>query len=358
MVTHRSVTTPSDVPALLNPPPVEQLLDEAVVLGLPMNTRFRATEKREVMLLRGPVGWAEFSPFPEYGSEESARWLAAAVEAGWHGWPEPVRNSVPINATVPAVTAEQVPEVLARFGDGVGTVKIKVAEPGQTTEDDLARVSAVHQVLPEAGLRVDANAGWSHEQALDALSRIAELLGDQGLEYAEQPVAGIEGLARLREALDARGVPIRLAADEAIRKETDPLALARAGAADLAVVKVQPLGGVSRAMSIVAASGLDAVVSSALESSVGLAAGVALAAALPELPFACGLGTAALLTEDVVAEPWVPRDGQLVPGFAPTPDPERFAALRLSPERTAWWQQRLDDAHQVLNRAAEARFRS
>lgn len=328
------------------PPPVEELLDGAVVVGLPMNTRFRGTTLREVMLLRGPYGWAEFSPFPEYDAVEASRWLAAAVEAGWRGWPEPVRESIPVNATVPAVTAEQVPGVLSRFGEGITAVKIKVAESGQSTDDDLARVRAVHRERPEVGLRIDANAGWKHDEAVEALSRIAEITE---LEYAEQPVPGIEGLARLREALAERGVSTRLAADEAIRKETDPLAVARAGAADLAVVKVQPLGGVRRALSIVEAAGLDAVVSSALDSSVGLAGGVALAAALPRLPYACGLGTAALFADDVVADPWVPHHGALAVRPAPEPDPRALERLRLPAEREQWWRQRLIHAHRVLS---------
>ncbi|MGO1181751.1 MAG: o-succinylbenzoate synthase [Micrococcaceae bacterium] len=335
----------SVVPELPAPPPLEELLAEAVVVGLPMNTRFRGTTLRQVMLLRGPRGWAEFSPFPEYDAVESSRWLAAAVEAGWQGWPAGVRDWIPVNATVPAVAAQDVPEVLARYGESISAVKIKVAESGQQLSDDLDRVAAVRDALPDAGLRIDANAGWDHDTALEALSRIAEITE---LEYAEQPVPGIEGLARLREALAARGIETRLAADEAIRKETDPLAVARAGAADLAVVKVQPLGGVRRALGIVEAAGLDAVVSSALDSSVGLAGGVALAAALPELPFACGLGTAALFADDVVVEPWIPRGGGIAVRPAPEPDVGALERLRLPEETQRWWRERLTAAHTVL----------
>lgn len=331
----------------LSLPGVDDLLRDAVVVAQPMHTRFRGTTVREAMLLRGPAGWAEFSPFPEYGPAESARWLAAAIEAGWHGWPAPVRDAVPVNATVPAVAPEDVGRVLESFG-AVPAVKVKVAERGQDVEDDVARVAEVRRLLPAAALRVDANQGWDHGTALTALGRLAPY----GLEYAEQPVAGIEGLARLREALDAAGIPVPLAADESVRRESDPLAVARAGAADLVVVKVQPLGGVRRALAIVQAAGLDAVVSSALDTSVGVAAGVALAACLPRLPHACGLGTVALFARDVAEPPWVPEAGRLRPGPAPVPVARQ--ALRAGEDRQRWWRERLRAAWEVLDSAPSA----
>ncbi|QCU77395.1 O-succinylbenzoate synthase [Citricoccus sp. SGAir0253] len=331
----------------LSLPGPEELLEHAVVVALPMRTRFRGTTVREAMLLRGPAGWAEFSPFPEYGADEAARWLAAAVEAGWHGWPAPVRGEVPVNATVPAVPAAGVGRVLEAFGP-VAAVKVKVAEPGQGLEEDVARVAEVRRLAPDVALRVDANAAWDHGTALAALGRLSAY----GLEYAEQPVAGIEGMARLREALHRAGPAVPLAADESVRRETDPVAVARAGAADLVVVKVQPLGGVRRALGIVEAAGLDAVVSSALDTSVGIAAGVALAAALPRLPHACGLGTVALFTRDAVDPPWVPDAGRLRPaagpGDRPAPDAAALGALRADEERQRWWRSRLRAAHAVL----------
>lgn len=328
----------------LSLPGIDELLDGAVVVAQPMHTRFRGTSVREAMLLRGPVGWAEFSPFPEYGAAESARWLAAAIEAGWHGWPAPVRDSVPVNATVPAVRPDDVGRVLEAFG-AVPAVKVKVAEQGQDVDDDVARVAEVRRLLPDAALRIDANQGWDHDTALAALGRLA----GYGLEYAEQPVAGIEGLARLREALDRAGIDVKLAADESVRKETDPVAVARAGAADLVVVKVQPLGGVRRALGVVEAAGLDAVVSSALDTSVGIAAGVALAASLPRLPHACGLGTVALFARDVVDPPWIPDAGRLRPGPAPGPDPDALGALRAGADRQHWWRERLGQAWEELD---------
>ena len=335
-------------------PPLEELLEHATVVAQPLRTRFRGTTVREALLLRGPHGWAEFSPFPEYGPQESSRWLAAAIEAGWQGWPEPVRTHVPVNATVPAISAEEVAPLLERFGP-VPAVKVKVAEqpaPGTApdpcihgVEADLARVAEVHRLLPDAAVRIDANAGWDHATALEALRRLAVVVP---LEYAEQPVPGIQGLARLREALAAERIPTPIAADESVRKETDPLAVAQAGAADLIVVKVQPLGGVRRALAIVQATGLDAVVSSALDTSVGIAGGVALAAALPRLPHACGLGTVALFTQDVVDPPWIPDDGWLAASARPVPDGEAMARLRAPEQVQTRWRERLTEAYQVL----------
>jgi len=334
-------------------PTVEELLDHAVAVSLPMTVRFRGTTRREALLLRGPAGWAEFSPFPEYGDQESSRWLAAAIEAGWQGWPEAVRDAVPVNATVPAVEASDVEAVLERYGDGIAAVKVKVAEHGPggglvpgSHSADLARVRRVRELLPEAAVRVDANMGWTPEQAVEMLAELA----DVRLEYAEQPVPGIEQLARVRRELRERGVDTRIAADEAVRKETDPLAVAAAGAADLIVVKVQPLGGVRRAAAIVQAAGLDAVVSSALDTSVGLAGGAALAAHLPRLPFACGLGTGALFAQDVCDPAWTPACGVLpAPGVsAPEPDPMLVDAVRADAETHAWWEQRVRGAHAVL----------
>jgi len=317
---------------------LEELATDAVAVGLPMNTRFRNTTVREVMLLKGPMGWAEFSPFPEYGPEEAATWLSATIEAGWHGWPNPLRDKVPVNATVPAVDPDDVETVLAKFGE-VSAVKVKVADPDVAT--DIARVQRVRELLPEAAIRIDANAGYTHDQAFETITAL------DFLDYAEQPVAGIQPLAELRAALREADSTVLIAADEAVRKATDPLAVAQAEAADVIIVKVQPLGGVRRALSIVEQAGLQAVVSSALDSSVGIAAGVALAAALPELNHACGLATAALFDAEP-ATPAIPVAGHLVPGTSPSPDPAALEKLKLPPERQAWWQRRLAQAHSIL----------
>lgn len=339
---------PADVPISLSAscPPVFPALDEllanAHVVSLPMRVKFRGIMERETLLLRGPAGWGEFCPFPEYADAEASRWLAATIEAGWRGFPAPVRSVIPVNATVPAVSADRVPEVLARFGR-VDAVKIKVAERGQTLDDDAARVRAVRSALPDAAIRVDANGGWDVPAAVEALTRLAAV----GLEYAEQPVPTIEGLAEVRSRLRAAGTPVLIAADESVRKESDPLRVARAGAADLIVVKVAPLGGVRRALDIVAQAGLPAVVSSALDTSVGIRAGLALAAALPELPYACGLGTVSLFESDITLDPLVADDGaiRLRDVAADSGLLSRFAA---SAERRDWWLARLRRVHALL----------
>ena len=315
---------------------VDELLDGLHVVTLPLRTRFRGVTEREVALVRGPRGWGEFAPFVEYAPQEAARWLDAAVEAAWQGWPEPRRARVPVNATVPAVPAADVAEVIARY-DGCTTAKIKVAERGQGEQDDLDRVAAVREAMgPDARLRVDANGGWSLTEAVDVLTRLAHF----GLEYAEQPCADVHDLARLRVELARRGVDVPVAADESIRKAEDPLEVARLEAADVVVVKVAPLGGVAHALEVVADCGLPAVVSSAIDSSVGLRAGVALAAALPDLGHACGLGTGALLAADVSREPLLPAEGAL-PVREVVVDPDLLARHAAPPARVDWWRERV-----------------
>jgi O-succinylbenzoate synthase len=269
------------------------------VFAIPMRTRFRGVTLREGALVRGPAGWGEFSPFPEYGPAECARWLAAAYEAAEQDWPAPLRTRIPVNVTVPAVGPEAAHAITR--GSGCRTAKVKVAEPGQGEADDIARVEAVRDALGPGGrVRVDANGAWAPGTAV----RMIKALGE--LEYAEQPCATLDELAEVRRRVDT---PI--AADESIRRAEDPLRVRAADAADIVVLKVQPLGGVRAALAVAEACGLPVVVSSAVETSVGLAAGLALAAALPELPYACGLGTLSLLEGDVVGEPLTAVDGAI-----------------------------------------------
>ncbi|MCE1180372.1 MAG: o-succinylbenzoate synthase [Micrococcales bacterium] len=308
-----------------------------------MRVRFRGITHREALLVQGPAGWGEFGPFLEYGPAEAARWLSSALEAAWSGWPAPQRDSVPVNATVPAVPAEEVAAVLARF-DGCETVKVKVAEAGQGIDDDVCRVAAVRDIAgADARIRVDANMAWSVEEATSALGRLAAY----GLEYAEQPCETVEELRDLRISLARNGIDVPIAADESIRKVEDPLRVARLEAADLVVVKVAPLGGVRRALEIVDACGLPAVVSSAIDTSVGIRAGVALAAALPELPHACGLGTVNLMAADVAREPLVPVAGRLPVGEVPV-DRDRLRELSAPAERVAWWHERVRECWGLL----------
>lgn len=322
-------------------PDLGDLLDTARVVALPMHTRFRGVDTREALLFEGPEGWAEFSPFPEYADTEAATWLAAAIDDAWHPRPTPVRTEVRVNATVPAVTADRVPDVLARF-DGCRTAKVKVAEAGQTLADDIARVRAAREVMgPEGRIRVDANAGWNVDEAERAVHALAEF----DLEYVEQPCPQVADLADLRRRVKHMSIPI--AADESVRKADDPLAVARAGAADLLVVKAQPLGGITRALSIVAAAGLPVVVSSALDTAVALSQGAALAAALPDLPYDCGLGTASLFADDVADAR--PRDGA-VRADRVTPEPAALERCAATPERRDWWIDRLTRCHALLAR--------
>jgi len=320
-------------------PPPGELLDGARAVAVPLRTRFRGLTVRHALLLRGPCGWAEFAPFDDYSDAAAARWLAAAVEAGWVGWPAPVRQAVPVNAIVPAVGARDVAGLLDRAG-GCTTVKVKVAEVSQGLADDVERVAAVREWLGPAGrVRVDANGAWTLDQARQALAALAPF----GLEYAEQPCASLAEMAQLR-----REVSVPLAADEGLRRADDPTAVAGlAEACDVVVVKAAPLGGVAAALRVAASTGRPAVVSSALDTSVGLAGGLALAAALPQLGYACGLGTGALLADDVTTAPLVPRDGQLAVREV-TVDDAALDRLAAGADRVSWWVRRLYAAHQVL----------
>ena len=323
-------------------PSLEELLASSCVVRIALTTRFRGIHEREVMLLDGPTGWGEWAPFLEYGPAESARWLRAAVEGGWGGWPAPLRGSVPVNVIVPAVDPASAAE-LVRASGGCRTAKVKVAEPGQPLADDIARVAAVRAALDEGGpggrVRVDANGGWTVREADTALRELAGF----GLEYVEQPCATLAEQAQLRRLTD-----LPLAADEAVRKSLDPEDVAGLReAADLVVLKVAPLGGVRAALRVAEAARLPAVVSSALDTSVGLAAGVALAAALPSLPYACGLGSGRLLRSDVVRARLLPVDGEL-PVTRPEPDPELLADLAAPDERVSFWRSRLAAAYESM----------
>lgn len=324
-------------------PSLADLLDTARVVSLPMTTRFRGIDVREALLFEGPEGWAEFSPFVEYDDAEAATWLAAAIDFAWVEQPAPRRRLIGVNATVPGVGARHVADVLGRF-PGCRTAKVKVADPAQHLSDDVARVRATREALgPEGRIRIDANGGWTVDEAERALHALAEF----DLEYAEQPCTSVAELVELRGRVKYMDIPI--AADESVRKDSDPMAVARAGAADLLVIKAQPLGGLRRALEIVEAAGLPAVVSSALDTAVGLSQGAALAAALPTLDFDCGLGTGALFVEDIAD--LAPRDGSIPVGRV-TPDPDRLARHAADADRRAWWMERMTRCHGVLTASA------
>jgi O-succinylbenzoate synthase len=317
------------------PPLLDELLDRLHVVALPMRVRFRGIMVREVALIEGPAGWGEFGAFLEYEPPEAANWLAAGIEAAYEPPLPTLRDRIPINATVPAVAADEVPDVLARF-PGARTAKVKVAEPGQSLADDVARVNAVRAVVPT--VRVDANGGWSVDEAIAAATA---LTADGPLEYIEQPTKTVPELAEVRRRVD-----VKIAADESIRKADDPLHVVRAGAADIAVLKVAPLGGVRKLLQIAEQIHIPIVVSSALDSAVGIGQGLLAAAALPDLQHACGLGTGGLFVEDVV-EPAPPVDGYLSVNRV-TPDPARIDSLAAQPDRRQWWVDRVTACHRKL----------
>ncbi|WKD59879.1 o-succinylbenzoate synthase [Corynebacterium caspium] len=334
-------------------PPLAEILERTVVVALPMRVKFRGITVREAALFAGPQGWGEFSPFLEYAAEEAVSWLASGLEAGWQGFPVSQREYVEVNATIPAVGADKVPEIMERFS-GCRTFKVKVAEPGQSLAEDIARVQAVRDVLPTAVIRVDANRGWTVPQAVEA----AQQLGP--LDYMEQPCATVEELRELKQILPRRGLFVRVAADESIRRAEDPYRVAKMQAADVAVVKVAPLGGVRRTVQLAKElheiHHMDITVASALDTAVGLNAGLAAVAALEAhedddgydvAPNAAGLATAELFLADVAA-PVAIVDGRL-PTAARIPEDDRLAELAAPPIRRDWWIQRIRETYPFLS---------
>ncbi|MBA1836687.1 o-succinylbenzoate synthase [Corynebacterium sp. zg912] len=317
-------------------PSADDILERAHVVALPMAVKFRGITTREALLIDGPAGWGEFSPFTEYGPEESAAWLASGIEAAFTGLPA-VEGSVEVNGTIPAVA--DVEPVLARY-PGVRTFKIKVAEKGQSLDDDLRRVNAVRELRPDARLRVDANRGWSVDEAVEAAEKLGEL------EYIEQPCATVEELAEVK-----RRVRTPIAADESIRRAADPYRVAQLHAADVAVCKVAPLGGVARLVRIARELHLGVTVASALDTAVGMDAG--LVAAKLTSSRAAGLATQRLFVEDV-AEPRAITDGRMAVTRT-TPDPDRMHALRAPGERRDWWFDRVRACVEVLQRSPQIR---
>lgn len=307
-----------------------------------MLTKFRGLSHREALIFKGTKRWAEFSPFIEYSDQEASNWLAAALSFANQDLPKLNRTSIGVNATLPAVSPDQVEDVLRKFGE-FSTVKIKVAEIGQTLTDDIARVLKVTTSYPNARIRLDANGNFSPEQALELLAHIPL----ERLDYFEQPFASIEELVELRTTIKHLRLNVLIAADESIRKASDPLEVAQRQAADIVMLKVQPLGGIERSLEIARQIGLRAVVSSALETSIGLSQGAFLAAALPELEFDCGLGTLSLMESDITLEPLRPVAGRITPREI-QPDAALLKKYEASPERTQWWLERLERCFDLL----------
>lgn len=316
-------------------PSLTELKSTARVVTVPLVVAFRGVTEREALLMQGPQGWTEFSPFLEYDDAEAATWLKAAIDFGWNPAPPLLRDRIPVNATVPAIAPEEVAAVLARF-DGCRTAKVKVAQAGQTLAEDVARVREVRRVMgPEGRIRLDANGAWNVDEAEHAMHAMAEF----DLEYVEQPCESVEELAELRAR--THYMDVLIAADESIRKASDPLRVAEANAADVFVLKAQPLGGVHVVRGLAEAIGKPVVLSSALDTSVGIAMGLFAAAAVAELPYDCGLATAALLADDVTDAPLTPEGGYLAVR-RPEVSIQRLDRLAASPERTQWWLERLE----------------
>lgn len=310
---------------------------ELYPVRIPMRHRFRRVDHREAVLVRGASGWGEFSPFPEYPPSVSARWLAAALELACGALPEPGRQSIPVNVTIPAVDARTARALVVESGAKVA--KVKIGEPGDDEAADMQRLEAVADALgPDGALRADVNAMWDVETAAGRLTRMKHL----PIDYIEQPVATIDEMRELRLLVD-----LPLAADEAVRQSPNPLEVIEEGVADVVILKVQPMGGIRRVLDLVSRSEARVVISSALETSVGMYAGLLAASLLPgEIP-ACGLGTVALLEGDPTLDPLIPVDGK-IEVRRPEPDPSLLERWRPDRDRSAEMLRRLRAAAEVL----------
>ena len=310
---------------------LEEALASLRVLALPMRTTFRSLNIRETALFKGENGWGEFAPFVEYSDQESLPWLESAIEAADKALSPALRESIPINATVPASNDEAEIEQILSWYPGVDTVKIKV---GTGIQEDLVRIAVVRKHLPKAKIRIDVNGSWSVKEALLNVNAIYEVTGDL-LEYVEQPVASLDELKQLKEDMS---VDVKIAGDEVLRKAKDPFAISLDGAIDILMLKVSPLGGIKRAMDLASHHKLPVVISSALESAVGISYGLALAARVPNLDYACGLGTSALFNQDISDIPIV--NGAIKATSYPI-DLDRVERYELKGERLEWWRNRI-----------------
>ncbi len=313
---------------------LDEVLSSLQVVALPMQTKFRGLQIRETALIKGAAGWGEFAAFTEYDAAESLPWLNSAIECATQALDKPLRELIPVNATVPASDDEAEIERILSWYPGVNTVKIKV---GTGIKEDLVRIARVRKHLPSAKLRVDVNGSWSVDEAVFNIRTIYGEVAGESLEYVEQPVATIEELRELKQRLI---VDVKIAGDEVLRKAKDPFAIDLTDAIDVLMLKVSPLGGLQRALQLAAHHRLPTVVSSALESVVGLSYGLQLAARLPQLDYACGLATNALFVEDLGALPIV--DGAMQVG-AYGIEPERLERFKVSPERLEWWRNRIKE---------------
>jgi O-succinylbenzoate synthase len=325
-------------------PRLNDLVSTANVLSIPLRTKFRGLTERELLVFEGPNGWSEWAAFTEYDDEEAATWLQAAIEWGFDQVPEPVRRQVPVNAILPAVPTNEVAKVLGRAGK-FSTVKVKVADPKQSVADDLARILEVRNLYADVKLRLDANGGYTVSQALDLISELAN--NSIEIEFFEQPVATIAELAELRVQLAKRGDKVKIAADESVRRSSDPLAVELAGAADLLVLKSAPLGGINSALAVAKSSKLEICASSAMQSSIGLAAELHFASCLPELNYDAGLGTGYLFGGDLTADRLIPENG-ILELRRPEINTSSLEILKAEDHRYDWWIARLERCSRIL----------
>ena len=306
---------------------LDDLLKTLRVIALPTRTNFRGVNVREVALMQGPQGWGEFSPFLEYDDNECRPWLASAIEAATVARPARYRDAIAVNGIIPELNDKKEIESLMRTFSGAKTFKVKV---GNNLTEDVIRVARVFSNAPKAAIRIDVNGLWSVEEALTHLYAYYEEIGP--FQYVEQPCATVEELRELKRKIK---IPLRIAADEVIRKAPDPFAVDLTDAADVVMLKVQPLGGIQRCLDIANHHGLPVVVSSALESAIGIEYGLDLAASITDLTFDCGLATGSLLASDVAAHEI--NDGKITLGqISPKLD-----GLDVSPERYQWWKNRI-----------------
>jgi O-succinylbenzoate synthase len=310
---------------------LEEALASLRVLALPMRTTFRSLNIRETALFKGENGWGEFAPFVEYSDQESLPWLESAIEAADKPLSPALRDSIPINATVPALNDEAEIEQILSWYPGVDTVKIKV---GTGIQEDLVRIAVVRKHLPKAKIRIDVNGSWSVKEALFNINAIYEVTGDL-LEYVEQPVASLDELKQLKEDMS---VDVKIAGDEVLRKAKDPFAISLYEAIDILMLKVSPLGGIKRAMDLASHHKLPVVISSALESAVGISYGLALAARVTKLDYACGLGTSALFNQDIGD---IPIINGAIKATSYSIDLDRVERYELKGERLEWWRNRI-----------------
>ena len=325
-------------------PRLNDLVATAKVVSIPLRTKFRGLTERELLVFEGPNGWSEWAAFTEYQDEEAATWLHAAIEWGFENLPEPVRKQVSVNSILPAVPTEEVAKVLGRAGK-FSTVKIKVADPKQTAADDLARILEVKDLYPDAKLRLDANGGYTVAQALELIAELENNSLD--LEFFEQPVETIAELAELRIEISKLGQKTLVAADESVRRASDPLAVELAGAADLLVLKSAPLGGIASALAVANSSKLNICASSAMQSSIGLAAELHFAACLPEVNYDAGLGTGYLFGGDLTADRLLPENG-ILELRRPEINTSSLEILKAEDHRYDWWIARLERCSKIL----------